>query len=267
MPFVYSDCNCSPLVIDKEYEIVDEDQLAEYVGRIVLGHYAHIKRIINTLSSTPPRAASTDIDLAQEKLRTLGKSAKAIEKRDGWVFQIISWLALLSEYNGRNYYCQQPHDAPAQHGLDGVAIILNDTNQIESIIITEDKCTENHRTIIPTVWQEFVEFEAGIHNNKLVSRISAMIESLNDGKILEENQNNIYRPELRVYRVGINRNNTYQANDGRRALFKGYDGCVTGDNPHRRFASTLYSDDIRAWMEQFCQKAIAYLETQKAAHV
>ena len=267
MPFQYNECNCAPLVIDNEYDINNEDLLAEYVGRVVLGHFAHIKRIIRVLSTTAPTVENTDIELAQVRLATPGKSDKQIEKRDGWVFQIISWLALFSAHSDKRFFCQQPHDAPAQHGLDGVAIILNDSFQIDAIIITEDKCTENHRVVLPDVWEEFKQFEAGDHNNKLVSRISALIETLNDGDVLAANQNNIYLKELRMYRVGINRNDTYQADDKRKKLFKGYDVCVTGETPHRRFAASLYKDDIRAWMDQFCQKVIGYLETQKAVHV
>jgi hypothetical protein len=267
LPFSFNNCNCSPLVIDNEFHVNNEALLAEYVGRIVLGHFAHIKRIIRTLSTTIPIANDSDIQAAIDRLKKDGKSSIDIEKRDGWVFQIISWLALFSENNGTDFYCQQPHDAPAQHGLDGVAIILNDNLVIESIIITEDKCTENHRVLIPKIWEEFRQFERGDHNNKLVSRVSALIENKNDGDVLEANQNNIYVKDIRKYRVGINRNDTYQIAKKRKKLFKGYDDCVIGTHPHRRFASTLHKDDIRNWMEQFSQKVIEYLESQKFTNV
>ena len=53
------------------------------------------------------------------------------------------------------------------------------------------------------------------------------------------------------YRVGINRNDTYQTVEKRKKLFNGYDTCVIGKDPHRRYASTIHRDDIRDWMEQF----------------
>lgn len=264
MPFSYINCDCSPLVVDNEYEIINEDLLAQYVGKIVLGHHSHVKRIIQTLSTKSPLASTIDIDLAIAAIAKGTKTLKEIEKRDGWIFQIISWLALLNANKQDNFYCQPPHDAPAQHGLDGVAVVLTDKLEIQNIIITEDKCTENHRTIIPTIWHEFEEFENGLHNNKLVSRVSAMLENLDNGKILESNQNMIYSKDRWVYRVGINRNNTYQPIKGRKGLFKGYDGCVKGNSPHRRYASTILKDDIRSWMEQFSQKVVKFLEDQKA---
>lgn len=267
MPFSYKNCDCSPLVFDREFDIHDEDLLAEYVGRIVLGHFSHIKRIINSLSTVFPNIADNDIDLAINRLQSIGKKDKDIEKRDGWVFQMISWLALFKENVGKKFYCQQPHDAPAQHGLDGVALTLSSKSEIECITITEDKCTENHRVVIPQIWLEFKEFENGDHNNKLVSRLSALIEHLDEGDVLAANQNDIYRNEFRKYRVGINRNDSYETEPKRKKLFKGYDGCVLGDDPHRRFASTLHKNDIRDWMESFCVKVIEYLEAQKSTHV
>lgn len=267
MPFNYNDCDCLPLVIDNEFYINDEVKLAEYVGRIVLGHYVHVKKVINRLSSSPPFADINDIELAIIKLKRDGKTDKDIEKRDGWVFQMISWLSLFNKNTGKSFYCQQPHDAPAQHGLDGLGLLLNDKLEIDAITITEDKCTENHRVIIPKIWMEFEEFEKGKYNSKLVSRISAMIENIDGGRVLDANNNNIYKKQLWQYRVAINRNDIYQPASGRKGLFKGYDVCVTGTNPHRRFASTLYQKDIRAWMEQFSQKVINYLETQKPANV
>ena len=88
MPFDFKKCDCLPLVIDNEFEINDEDVLAEYVGRIVLGHYAHVKRIINALSIVNPSLTDTDMDFAIIRLKKNGKSKKDIEKRDGWLFQI-----------------------------------------------------------------------------------------------------------------------------------------------------------------------------------
>lgn len=265
MPFKFKTCDCSPLVIDNEFEIIDEPLLAEYVGKIVLGHFSHVKRIINALASSNPLPNNNDIDFAINKLTN-----SEIEKRDGWIFQIISWLALLTENTGNsNFYCQPPHDAPAQHGLDGLAVKLNDTSTFETIIISEDKCTEReHRTIIPNqIWKEFKQFENGQHNNKLVNRISALIEHLSAGAILEAIRNDIYKNDLRKYRVGININDRYNTIPRRKKLFKGFDECITDPLPTRRIAATIHKTDIRAWMEQFNQQVIQYLESLKTTDV
>jgi len=267
MPFNYNICDCSPLVIDKEFEINDENKLAKYVGMIILGHFTHVKNIINTLAHSDLKLSTSEFDLAISKLKKGKKTLNDIEKRDGWIFQIMSWLSLFIENKNKKFFCQQPHDAPAQHGLDGVGLLLDNNWIIEHIIITEDKCTENHRVLIPKVWKEFEEFENDLRNNQLVSRISALIENLNNGTVLEANRNDIYNKDLWQYRIGINRNDSHQEEDKRKKLFKGYDDCVSGTNPHRRYASTLNKEDIRNWMEEFSKKVIQYLETQKNADV
>ena len=40
----------SPLVIDDDYEVVDKQQLAEWIAIMMLGQYAHIYMIIEKLS-------------------------------------------------------------------------------------------------------------------------------------------------------------------------------------------------------------------------
>lgn len=259
MPFAFKDCDCSPLVIDNEFSVENEDLLAEYVGKVVLGHYAHVKKIINRLSPETPNIPNEIIDIAIEKLN----KPTDIEKRDGWVFQIISWLVLVIQKNDEIYYCQQPHDAPAQHGIDGIGIVLNSDMKIKNIIITEDKCTTNPRVLIPKIWKEFIDFENGTEDNKIVSRISSLLENIDDGIVLEAIQNDLYSKKLRKYRVGINRDDKYEELEKRKNLFKGYDTCVLDDDATRRTASTMHKNDIRDWMEKFSHKVVNYLQTQK----
>ncbi|MEZ7494415.1 hypothetical protein QO206_02890 [Leeuwenhoekiella aequorea] len=263
MPFAFKDCDCSPLVIDNEFSIQDENLLAEYVGKIVLGHYAHVKKIINRLSPQTPVIPNEVIDLAIEKLN----NPTDIEKRDGWVFQIISWLVLVIQKNDEKYYCQQPHDAPAQHGIDGIGIILNSDQKIKNIIITEDKCTTNHRNRMVEIWSEFRDFEKGDHDNKIVNRLSPLLEHIDNGVVLEAIQNDLYSKDLRKYRVGINRNSKYEEVKKRKKLFKGYDSCILDNDVKRRTASTMYKDDIRGWMEGFSQKVVSFLQKQKTSNV
>jgi len=39
----------SPLVIDDDYEVVDKQQLAEWIAQLVWGEYGHIYMIIENL--------------------------------------------------------------------------------------------------------------------------------------------------------------------------------------------------------------------------
>src|SRR5699024_295554 len=159
-------------VIDYEYEVTDKDLLAEYVGELIIGQYIHILKIINTLSSTSSNPPNKAIDIAIEKLNVIGDVH--IVHRDGWLFQMISWLALAHRNLGNKYHTQHPHFAPAQHGIDGLSVLLNKDNTINKIIITEDKCTTNPRnTIRQEVFPEFKHFEDGKKDSVLVSVLSS----------------------------------------------------------------------------------------------
>ena len=56
----------------------------------------------------------------------------------------------------------------------------------------------------------------------------------------------------------------YEEVKKRQALVKGYDNCVNDEAPTRRLASTFHKNDIRGWMEDFSQKVVKYLRTQRS---
>ncbi|WP_430814004.1 hypothetical protein [Carboxylicivirga sp. RSCT41] len=263
MPIKIIETDCSPLVFDNEYEIIDIDLLANYVGELLLGHHLHICRIINSLKSVSPVHPNDSIDQVIQKLTTSSKT-----KRDGWLFQMISWIVLTERNKGEKYFSNYPHFAPAQHGIDGLAIVLDKDNNLSRIIITEDKCTTSPRgKITQQVFPEFQEFEEGKKNNALVSIISSLIGQMDSGNILEGIQNDIFDNNYRHYRIGITRESNHNSIDGRKRLFNNYEKYVTGDNPARRTGASIYLEDLRNWMEDFSTKVIDFLESKKNTNV
>lgn len=260
MPFKLTDTDCSPLVIDNEFKIVNKTLLAQYVGEMLLGHHFHIMRILNSLNTIFPVHPNDSIDKVINKLNSTSK-----EKRDGWIFQMISWIVLAKRNNGNNFYSNYPHFAPAQHGIDGLAVTLNDDGSLHNIIITEDKCTISPRGLITQqVFPEFESFESGEKNNALVSIISSLLGQLDAGKILEQVQNDIFLNKYRLYRIGITREKKHNNIEGRNRLFKKYEKYVKGVTCERRRGSTVNIVDLRDWMQDFSDKVIAYLETKKS---
>lgn len=263
MPFNLIDTDCSDLLIDYEYEITNKGLLAEYVGELILGHYMHILNTINSLSSSSSIPPNKIIDFAIEKLDVT--EPVNIIHRDGWLFQMISWLVLAHRNLGSNYYTQHPHFAPAQHGFDGLSIVLNPDNTIDKIIITEDKCTTNPRdTVKKQVFPEFKDFEDGKKDSALIGVLSSLISHLDAGAVFQSVQNDIYNTNLRMYRIGITRDNSHQSLKGRRRLFKNYDDCVAGPTSSRRSGATIYLDDMRVWMQDFSDMVVNYLESKKS---
>lgn len=240
--------------------IHDEEKLAEYVSIMVLGGHRHILRILESLASQAPKRPGRMYDRAIDKLTNA-----PVAHRDGWIFQMISWIALKTANSNKNIYLQIPHDSPAQHGIDGLGVILDKNCCLEKLIITEDKATENARsTIRDSVWPEFLEFEEGKHDDKLVNRVSGLIPDSFTNEIQNEIEKDVYRTEIRRYRVGITAGESHKGVDGKKRLFKGYDECVSGVDLDRRSADTLELVEMRSWMDSFCLKVIAKLKDLKA---
>jgi hypothetical protein len=263
MPFKLIDTDCAPSFIDYEYEITNKDLLAEHVGEMLLGHHFHVLKIINSLSATLPIQPDKSIEKTIEKIYSADP-----EKRDGWFFQMISWIVLAKRNNGKIFYSNYPHFAPAQHGIDGLAITLNENGTLETVFITEDKCTTSPRgKITQQVFPEFTAFEEGEKNNALIGIISSLISHLDAGKILESIQNDIFNNDFRQYRIGITRTEEHNDKKGRKALFKNYEKIIVGDKPARRSGATIYIGDLRNWMADFADKVISYLEGKKSKNV
>jgi len=259
MPFKYNEIDGSPSFIDYEYEIVNKSLLAKYVAEMLLGHHHHILRIIKSLSASFPVHKNESIDQIIEKIVNADPS-----KRDGWLFQMISWIVLAKSKSGDLFYSNYPHFAPAQHGIDGLAITLNVDDTIKNIIITEDKCTIHPRNKITSqVFPEFKEFESGAKDNALVGIISSLIGGLNAGEILEKVQNDIFEKKYRLYRIGITREESHNSLNGRKNLFSNYDKCVDGSTSVRRSAASIHLEDMRDWMADFANQVIDYLESKK----
>ncbi|TGL15524.1 hypothetical protein [Leptospira meyeri] len=251
----------SGLVHGYEIEVLDIKKLSEYVGMVILGHYLHVEKILNSKVAPEFRPPDNAIDRAINKLRK--NSQIEIEKRDGWIFQIISWIVVQITYSDQNLLSQIPHDAPAQHGLDGIAITLNYDSKINKIIITEDKATRYPRKLIRSqVFPEFQKYENGEYDNKIVSRVSGILNGrIDDSKIASAIENDIYRLDVRKYRIGITINNKINKPGSNKKLFKDYDSFVK--NSHSRSADTMDLKDLRTWMENFSSLIINFLETKR----
>lgn len=259
MPLKVNITFSDPLYRDYDFTITDKDMLAEYISQLVLGHAFHIERVIKKLDPNFPNINRASV---QAQINILKKDIDNPEseytyKIDGWLFQMMSWLALNIQHKGEKFYIQYPHSQPSMHGLDGIAITLNDDNTIDRIIITEDKCTSNPRKKIKDdVFPEFDNFEKAMKDNAIQQQIQSIIRSEEYIMI----QNDIQRKEHRQYRIGITRKECHNNKTGRDELFKDYDKYVDGDDVERRTGATIFLPNLREWMLDLRKKVIVILE-------
>lgn len=259
MPIKLIKFNEAPLVHGFKIEVINRSLLAKYVATLLLGYQNHIERIIQSQAIKNPSIPDKNIDKLIQKIREIETI-----KRDGWIFQMISWIAVRLASKEEIIHSQIPHSAPAQHGIDGISVILNKQGKIERIIITEDKATDNPRNVIQQqVFPEFKEYENGDHDSKLVNGITGFLKNISPDNLLEEIQNDIYRIDLRKYRIGITHDDSYNNSDGYSRLFKDYESAVLDADNNRRSADTFSNNNLRPWFDEFSELIIKELEKLK----
>lgn len=245
-----------------DWTIVDEDELATMLARVALGQYRHILRILRETECATPGAVDSAFTGAR-KLLTVTDDYPW--HRDGWVFQVISWIAAHKCSNGE--LIAPPHMQHADKGFDGLHVHIDkDSGAVKCAVLCEEKATGNPRSMIrDEVWPEFELFEDGTRDNELVARVTTLLETQTDIDP-EQAIATIFWDEARAYRVSITVGNTHNSDAGRNRLFKDYEDSVTGECSRRR-AETLYLADLRGWMESISAKAIDVLDALEVEYV
>lgn len=232
----------------------DEDDLAEKIAFVALGQSRSVERILHAMDAAPAGHPTGGFAGARGLL-TVEDGADPYH-RDGWVFQVISWIA--SHCKDDEALIRAPQMIKADKGLDGLIIEFED-DEIARVVICEEKATDNARTHIrDAVWVEFADFETGRRDNELVATVSAMLERSGDADP-DKTIADILWHNTRAYRVAVTVGDTHSTDSGRKRLFKGYDEVVSGGVTRRR-AETLHLKDVRNWISAIAAKSIAVID-------
>lgn len=238
------------------WTIEDEDTLAEIVARIALGQVKHAARVLDGLTGKPAKTSAEHVADAMAKLAP--DADGTIYKRDGWLFQAISWIAAYQ--NRKGAILRLPHIRKADHGFDGLQVELSaDKASITSVIVFEDKATTSPRdTIREEVWPGIDALEAGQRVTELTQDVTAMLEAQQHVMPIdvEDAVDEILWKEARAYRVSITVGDTHAADAARAGLFSGFDAKAPGLVAKRR-AETIYFPSMRVWMNAFAGKVAA----------
>jgi len=230
--------------------------LAQLVARVSLGQSRHVAKILAGVG-IPMKDVDETVRKSAIKRLTLAESDSDPYQRDGWIFQVISWIACLIEDSSA--IVSAPHMELAQKGFDGLQIKLTtDGLAVERAVIFEDKATEDARaTITNKVWPEFRAFERGERDSSLVAQVVALLESKStldvDTAIAA-----VMWSKARAYRVFVTSPQVPGLNAaGEPSLFLGFDGIV--GRADSRFAHTFVVSDMRAWMTSLAGLSINYI--------
>lgn len=249
MPIQIVACNESPLCYGFSWTISDEELLADLVARLLFGHYRHVQKILSGQNFVPTPAISQSM-MNTIILRLTTTTPEAVRyQRDGWIFQMISWVA--AKKSDPTSLSAIPHSQRAQKGFDNLLVRVSAAGRVESVVICEDKATGSPRdTVREKVWPEIQIFESGSRDAELVNEVTAILERAEGVIDIDESMAAIFWNEARHYRVAITTNEIDNSRN-RRRLFAGYDTVAEG-NHNRRRGDTVLVEQVRDWMDHFC---------------
>jgi hypothetical protein len=235
-----------------EWTVSDDDVLAQWIAWVAVGQSHHVAQILHSVGAGP---SATNADAIKDAVKLLTQAGAAPDHRDGWMFQVMSWLATNCRTPGA--LTAPPHMIHAQKGLDGLEILVDPSGKVIAAVITEDKATINPReTVSKKVWPEIKEFEQGAGVNRMIQTATSILLEAQHPNASDAVKEIVWK-NARRYRVTITTKRNSHAS--RKSLFKGYSTVAPGANERRR-GEIFLKTDMRDWMKTLAEKAIIHAQ-------
>lgn len=224
--------------------ITEPEIISKLVARLLLGRHKHVAKLLTQGGGPSPRAPRAAVEPTLKLLRNPA-NAGIRWQRDGWLFQLLTWLVSVAG-SGGNRVVSAPHARPADKGDDALFIDFGSSDA--ALTICEDKATTNPRgTIRDDVLPEFKKYESGARDTELVSKLASMLEG-RFGAGAEQVVEDVLWKKKRLYRISIGSSKSVFDGTSVTALFKGYDEVIPGEAA-RRGADLYELEDLRPWMD------------------
>lgn len=238
------------------WSVPHDDELANWIARVAVGQAHHISAILH--AAMPSGPFPTNADAKADAIALLTQAGADPSHRDGWMFQVMSWLA--AHKNTPGALIALPHLIHAEKGLDGLEILLDASHAVVATVIFEDKATKNSRkTIHRDVWPEFKKFEGGLGVNRMTQQAAGILAAAKHSSPSEAVSKIVWKTSRR-YRISITATKSTLAS--RKKLFKGFETTVPGVIERRR-AEVFVVDDLRTWMANLASKSIVQVNAMK----
>jgi hypothetical protein len=259
-PIDFEPFDCSPSCHGYIWTVSDEDLLATYVADLLLGECRHVEQVLLACDSTRVGVIQEEINAAVARMEDVSNEQRRYH-RDGWLFQLISWIAL--RCTDPSTLAAVPHSQPADKGFDNLIIRLDAQNRPFCIVVGEDKATDNARNMVTQkVWPEVEAIEGKRRDSELKSELAALLPS--GGYSADEISALIKRvlwEEEREFRVAI-----ASPDSSPSSLFAGFDDQAPGVVGRRR-GEMLELEPLRDWFDTFAALVVKKLEAMQVTHV
>jgi hypothetical protein len=254
--------------IGDRWEVQNSDQLAKLIAIIAMGQASHAAKIIREFKQAAPVIPHEDlVRAAKQELRVRGGTEEQRKSsrwhRDGFIFEVISWIAARQD-TGPHTYLKAPHIKATTQGIDGLMIELDPKQKgITRATIFEDKCSENPRKKFrDEIMPAFQDHHKNNRAPELVDTAAALIEKSGlDESAAVKAAATVLDINYRRYRAALTVTSKNDSEDRRKALFKGYDKLAKIKASQRLGATFVVDNQLRDWFEALASRAIAFLDT------
>jgi hypothetical protein len=225
------------------FHVSDTSQLAKAVALILIQEYVLARNILTGKTDETDGTPKFDGDDIEDII-TRRLKPKDVYHRDGFLFQLMMWLAAHLDLEPGDLIAL-PHSQGSAKGQDSI-VVHRAADAVVALTICEDKATESPRdTVRGDVWPEIKIYEKGWRLDELRSSV---ITTLGTGGVPTDEATRLTRgiswSGKRRYRVRV----TIEIERSRQ-LFKGFDEIVSGANEMRR-GETVLLPGMRAWMTE-----------------
>lgn len=246
----------------EEWQVADFDKLAYLIALVALGQAYHAETIIRGLALKSQPLGLPALKLQAETLLTV-KTDETPWRRDGFLFECISWIAARQTGNA-NDYMRDPHLKATTQGLDGLMLRVVG-GKLKRTTIFEDKCTKDPKKLF--AGQVMTAF-AAYHSDKRASELLAATgELLRQAKLKPDQVAAAaalaLTKQLRTYRAGLTVAPNVTDAKNRSDIFDGYDK-LAGISQAQRVAAVLRvpSPLLRPWCETLAKAARDHVNAQ-----
>ena len=241
------------------WTVEDAHELATVVAYVAVGQSAVVERILKATDCIAPDMPRSGAQGARGLLKATTSHSRV--HRDGWMFQVISWVAAhLETLNAHEKsLIRPPQMMHAQKGQDGLVIEYTD-DDIARVVICEDKATKSPREQFRSkVLPEFESYEMGERDNELIASVTSLLSQHkidNADKIVA----NILWEDQRAYRIALTVPCGSTSDEDQKRIFKGYEQAVTGDVSRRR-VELMPLSYVRPWMNDLANEALTIIDS------
>lgn len=268
-PLTCETCAIDGDCVGERWTPANDDELAALVAIVAMGQASQAAYILEELVYPEP-AFSTQTLRQEAKIKlTVEDPASKPRKgypqwqRDGFVFEVISWIAAKTTH-GEGALLKDPHVSATSQGLDGLMLQINaDKDEVQSTTVFEDKCTDDPRaTFLGKVIPAFKDRHANVRSAEIIDAAATLLKTAGlKHKDAARLSAAVTDKAKRKYRAAFSLPSNFDTLEERQKLFADYNRIEDIASEQRIGASFITSDEMRKWIADLADKAIKYLDS------